>query len=631
MPAYNAQQYVRESVNSVLAQTFSDFELIVVNDGSQDQTPDILASIRDDRLRVIHNERNLGVTESSNRAIKQARGRYIARIDADDFCLPVRFDRQKRFLDSHPNILVVGSEMFNLEAGKIRHDPRPGELDPLIIRWMFNVGNPVGHPSIMFRAEIVQALNCYMRKEFPICHDFDFSHRVLRIGDIATMPEHLGIYRRHSQSLTHTREREAGVDTISVLRMFYAGVLGEDAETAARLVASHFMSGCPVRDGETLEQLGSLLDRLMRKFLEDHEPTPQQERRVVAHAAGLWWRMLQNSLRAGAVIPVARSYGAFSAQAGARPPVRRLATSALRGAIPGKPLIAKLRRARPRPWPTISREAAPKRADINGIRLSRAAIRRDNPPILYVVVDCADSGVDEVQAILDNYGARPVYLVDEAIAGRPERCATLRPVFERGACAIGACLAADPAAADEQSLDVYKQRLQHLKDMIEQRFGAAPLFFDMALHALRPHTVETLRELGLTVVFGTPGTAGSQLPEATPYWVEPHRILLMPNSAGLDATRQIALIRSMIRRGYRTFTYRCRNLARVADGTPEAGRHTRSLAALCRFFFEELGGLPGNPADLVPPGRRHLLLPKCVGPNADASRLVRHSGKLASD
>ena len=614
MPAYNAQQYVRESVNSVLAQTFGDFELIVVNDGSQDQTPDILASIRDDRLRLIHNERNLGVTESSNRAIKQARGRYIARIDADDFCLPVRLDRQKRFLDSHPNILVVGSEMFNLEAGKIKHDPRPGELDPLIIRWMFNVGNPVGHPSIMFRAEIVQALEPYMRGEFPVCHDFDFSHRVLRIGDIATMPEQLGIYRRHSQSLTHTREREAGDDTISVLRTFYAGVLGEDAETAARLVASHFMAGFPAHDGETLERLGSLLDRLMRKFLEDHELTPQQERRVVAHAAALWWRMLQNSWRAGAAIPVARSYGAFSAQAGARPPLRRLAGSALRGAIPGRRLIAKLRRARRPAWPTISREVAPKRADINGIHLSRATIRRDNPPILYVVIDCDDvRGPDEVQAILDNYGARPVYLVNETMADRSERCATLRSIFERGACAIGACLAADPAA-DEQSLEACKQRLQHLTDMIQQRFGAAPLFFDTALHAIRPQTVETLRELGFAVVFGTPGTAGSQLPEATPYWVEPDRILLVPNSAGLDVTRQIALIRAMIRQGYRTFTYRCRNLARLADGTPE-------LDALCRFFFEEFGGLPGNPADLVPPDRRPLSLPKCV----------RHSPNLASD
>ncbi len=660
MPAYNAAMFVRESINSVLSQTFGDFELIVVNDGSQDQTADILASIRDGRLRIIHNDRNLGVAESSNRAMQQARGSYIARIDSDDVCLPIRLDRQKRFLDSHPNILMVGSEMFNLEAGAIKHDPRRGEPDPLIIRWMFNVGNPVGHPSIMFRAEVVRTLGWYMRNEFRVCEDFDFSHRVLRIGEIATIPEQLGIYRRHPQSLTHTREKEVFDRVVTILRTFYADILGEDAEMAAQLVALHFMGGTPVRDAATLERLGSLLNRLMRKFFEDHEPTPQQKRRVVHHAAGLWWRTLQNSLRAGAAISVARSYGAFSAQAEARPPLRRLAGAALRGAIPRKHLIAMLRRVKPLALPAISREAAPKRAEINGVRVSRAAIRRDNPPILYVVVDCVDADIDairlqdEVQAILDKYGARPIYLVNEAVAGRPERCARLQRVFERGACAIGACDLPGGSSGGEQSLELYKQQLQHLSETIRQRFGAAPLFLDMALRDLRLQTVEALRRLGFAVVFGITGTAGSQyergagwqLPEATPYRVEPGNILLMPsinddvgrrsrNSAGSDATRQISLMRTMIRRGYRTFTYRCRGPAPVGSGTPDSERLqeralTRPLDDLCRFFFEELGGLPGNPADLVPPERRHLLLPQPADTTADASRLVRHSCDLAA-
>src|SRR5258708_3960241 len=98
MPAYNAERFIRGSVNSVLAQTFKDFELIVVEDGSQDRTSSILATIRDDRLRVIHNERNLGIVESLNRAMATARGAYIARADADDFCLPTRFEKQYKFL-----------------------------------------------------------------------------------------------------------------------------------------------------------------------------------------------------------------------------------------------------------------------------------------------------------------------------------------------------------------------------------------------------------------------------------------------------------------------------------------------------------------------------------------------------
>ena len=119
-----------------------------------------------------------------------------------------------------------------------------------------------------------------------------------------------------------------------MLQSFYDGLLGEDAAVAARLVVLHFMGATPVRDAETLEQLGSLLDRLVRTFLETHELTPQQKRRVVTHAAGLWWRVVQHSLQAGAVVSAARAYGAFSAQAEGRPSLSRLARSALGGIRP---------------------------------------------------------------------------------------------------------------------------------------------------------------------------------------------------------------------------------------------------------------------------------------------------------
>lgn len=460
-----------------------------------------------------------------------------------------------------------------------------------------------------------------MRKQFSVCEDFDFSHRVLRIGDIATMPEQLGIYRRHPQSLTYTRGQETFDRTVTVLQSFYDGLLGEDAAVAARLVVLHFMGATPVRDAETLEQLGSLLDRLVRTFLETHELTPQQKRRVVTHAAGLWWRVVQHSLQAGAVVSAARAYGAFSAQAEGRPSLSRLARSALGGIRPRRHFAAILRHMRLSDWPTRAREAAAEEAEMNGIRLRRAAIRHDNPPILYVVVDGIGANVaasrllDEVQAILDKYGGRPVYLVNEAITDQPARCGSLQRVLERGAGAIGACLAADLAGdylEDEQPRDLYKAHLQHLKELICQRFGVLPLFFGAAPDEVRSSVMKILRDLGFAVVFGTAGEAGSErrtglrLPQPTPYWVEPGDILLMPTigaSSGSASARQILPIRSMIRRGYRTFALRCHGNPRAADGACEI----RLLGDLCRFFFEEIGGLPGNPAGLVPPGKREQL------------------------
>jgi hypothetical protein len=653
LPAYNAQHFIRESVNSVLAQTFTNFELIVVNDGSDDSTSEILTSIREPRLRIIDNQQNLGIVGALNRGIAAARGRYIARIDADDFCLPTRLDRQKRFLDSHPNILLVGSEMFNLQDGRLIHDPRRGEPDPLIIRWLFNVENPVGHPSVMFRAEVVSRLGCYMRKEFEFCEDFDFSHRVLLIGDIATMPEQLGIYRRHPQSLTHTRKQQIFDRVTAVLQVYYEDIFGKEAKTAAPLVALHFMGASPVRDADTLAYLGSLLDRLMRRFLATHQLTPQQERRVVAHAAGLWWRTVQTSLQGGSLVCAARARGAFSAPAEMRPPFHRLARSALCGLIPRRQLGATLRRLWPPQRAANAQEMAGAAMQINGLCLRPALVRRDNPPVLYVVVDWIDADVeavrfqDAVQAVLDKYGARPVYLVTAAIADQPQRTASLQRVLERGGCAIGVSTAIDAVGncpEDAELSRLYKQSLQSLNEAIQQRFGVAPSFVEIPAKQMQSKIIEVLRQLGFSVIFNNLEPAGSdsrhsaqRQVKSTPYWIEPHGMLLLSTldrSAGrgrrsppsghrpvvraepelpahFDAAQQIALVRSMIRRGYRTFTFRCHAFGHTADGASEI----RLLDDLCRFFFEETGGMPGNPADLVPSDQREHLLP-----NAPAQR-----------
>ena len=145
MPAYNAQAFIRQSVQSVLAQTFEDFELIVVNDGSTDDTAAILAAFDDPRLRIIDNPRNLGIVGTLNHGHQIARGRYIARQDADDFSLPLRFARQKAFLDTNPQTVIVASEMTLLEDGNITIPREGGDTDPAIVEWLLHLGNPVGH------------------------------------------------------------------------------------------------------------------------------------------------------------------------------------------------------------------------------------------------------------------------------------------------------------------------------------------------------------------------------------------------------------------------------------------------------------------------------------------------------
>ena len=109
MPAYNAEKYIAESIESILSQTFTDFEFIIINDASTDSTKEIIESFQDSRIILINNEQNLGVAKSLNIGIATAKGKYIARMDADDISLPERFQTQFNFMEKNPDIDICGS------------------------------------------------------------------------------------------------------------------------------------------------------------------------------------------------------------------------------------------------------------------------------------------------------------------------------------------------------------------------------------------------------------------------------------------------------------------------------------------------------------------------------------------
>ena len=108
LPAYNAEKYLKEAIDSILAQTYTNFELIVINDGSTDKTEEIILSYQDSRIRYIKNEKNLKLIRTLNKGIGLAKGKYIARMDADDISLPHRLKEEVEFMEAHPNIGEIG-------------------------------------------------------------------------------------------------------------------------------------------------------------------------------------------------------------------------------------------------------------------------------------------------------------------------------------------------------------------------------------------------------------------------------------------------------------------------------------------------------------------------------------------
>ncbi len=200
--------WIRDAVESVLAQTFSDFELLVVDDGSTDGTGDAVAAYGDARIRVLRNERNLGQVPSLNRGLAEARGEYVARLDADDRMLPARLARQVAVLDAEPGVALVGTWMDVVDEhgrlwGTVRGHVRSYvELVHAILADRY----PWGHPSLMYRADVVaRRLGGYDASLAP-AEDKDLYRRLaLARLEARCVEEPLVLYRRHEAQLSQAR------------------------------------------------------------------------------------------------------------------------------------------------------------------------------------------------------------------------------------------------------------------------------------------------------------------------------------------------------------------------------------------------------------------------------------------
>lgn len=201
MTVFNGEKYLKEAVESILDQTFKNFELLVVNDGSTDQTASILQNLqsKDPRIRVLEQE-NRGIVFSANRGIQEAKGKYIARMDSDDWSFSDRLRSQVDFLDRHPDIVMVAGAFEVMDSnGEVRFRKRV-LLDPVDLEGALWVRNPIGHGSVMYRTEAVRSIHGY-RGEGQ-AEDYEIYSRLVAIGKIAGLPQLVYKYRIHSGSVT---------------------------------------------------------------------------------------------------------------------------------------------------------------------------------------------------------------------------------------------------------------------------------------------------------------------------------------------------------------------------------------------------------------------------------------------
>ncbi len=205
MPVFNSEKYLAESIESILNQSFTNFELIIVNDGSTDKSANIIKNyLSDNRLVFIDRKENKKLVYTLNEGLKNVQGKYIARMDADDISLPERFEKQYEFLQKNPDIMLVGSSYISFNE-KNEQNLHTHPKNPVEIAYRFISNTYFCHPSVMFRSQIIGIIGDYKNVE---AEDFHFFSKVVCQFPCSNLNIPLILYRVHdsNRSLTHKKE-----------------------------------------------------------------------------------------------------------------------------------------------------------------------------------------------------------------------------------------------------------------------------------------------------------------------------------------------------------------------------------------------------------------------------------------
>jgi glycosyltransferase involved in cell wall biosynthesis len=205
LPAYNAATYLKEAIDSILSQTYVDFELLIINDGSKDSTESIILGYDDSRIKYYKHDYNLGLVKTLNEGIELSHGEFIARMDADDISLPKRFEKQVKLFEQKHDVMICGTmnQWFGARNDKL---PFPKDTDGARVGLLF--GCFVSHPSVMFRRDFLLKTGLRYLPEFFPAEDYKMWVDCVKIARFYTIQERLVLYRMHSEQIGVTHRPE---------------------------------------------------------------------------------------------------------------------------------------------------------------------------------------------------------------------------------------------------------------------------------------------------------------------------------------------------------------------------------------------------------------------------------------
>lgn len=300
---YNGITYLRQTIDSVLKQTLREFEYILIDDCSRDDTVALIRSYNDPRIVLVQNDPNRGISESRNLGFRMARGRYIATLDQDDVCDPRRLEMQVRHLEQHPEVAVVASRVHLLVDGVLKPDPMGVQAHHKLIHFALYFGrHNTTYSSLCLRRQFVVDNNLYFNRRFHYAEDYELCGRIADCGRFAILTEPLVAYRRHTQNNGVLHNDEMNGNGMAFMKDRYAQELGRTVDDVEGWrIWDGLVRKRPPGSLEGLRELGQLMSEFTERFCARHVADSQQRKEILVLAAKLWHEIVDRSVRAQGV------------------------------------------------------------------------------------------------------------------------------------------------------------------------------------------------------------------------------------------------------------------------------------------------------------------------------------------
>ena len=280
MPVYNAEKYLREAIDSILNQTFSDFEFLIIDDGSSDSTSNIIESYTDPRIRLFKNKKNLGLIATLNKGVSLAKGKYIARMDADDISHPSRLARQFEYLSQHSEVGVLGAAVQIIDDSGNASDKSRPPTSHGVIRWHLCFSDPIVHPSVMIRRSVFNKVGGYS-SDMLHAEDYDLWRRLSNVTRLANMNDVLLFLRKHKNSISSTYSSMQRKNSIRISHLMMTSIFSENVpiDVLARRWNKDFNTLNDIRE------VANLIHRLCLAIVADDSLLPAEKQMVRKDAA----------------------------------------------------------------------------------------------------------------------------------------------------------------------------------------------------------------------------------------------------------------------------------------------------------------------------------------------------------